>query len=91
MWVNNASQQAMDAVVDHVQRPVITNPSEWEESYKPLPCLFFGLLIIWVVLVFAWTFNTWTKRQLQTSNLQWMLTAVPVLKSLVLALSFIFW
>ncbi|XP_024372633.1 uncharacterized protein [Physcomitrium patens] len=81
----------MDAVVDHVQRPVITNPSEWEESYKPLPCLFFGLLIIWVVLVFAWTFNTWTKRQLQTSNLQWMLTAVPVLKSLVLALSFIFW
>ena len=29
--------------------------------------------------------------ELQTSNLQWVLTAVPVLKSLVLGLSFIFW
>lgn len=29
--------------------------------------------------------------QLQTSNLQWVLTAVPTLKSLVLSLSFVFW
>lgn len=79
--MNNASQQAMDAVVDHVQRPVITNPSEWEESYKPLPCLFFGLLIIWVVLVFAWTFNTWTKRQLQV--LAYILDTEFELKQLV--------
>ena len=28
---------------------------------------------------------------LQTSNLQWVLTAVPTLKSLVLSLSFVFW
>ncbi|XP_024389897.1 uncharacterized protein [Physcomitrium patens] len=44
-----------------------------------------------MVLVLAWTFNTWTKRQWQISNLQWLLTVVPVLKSLVLGLSFIFW
>ncbi|KAG0581040.1 hypothetical protein KC19_4G219800 [Ceratodon purpureus] len=82
----------MDAAINHVQRPVvIASLSEWEESYRPLPYLFFGLLITWTVLVFMWTLNTWSKRRWQTSNLQWMLTAVPVLKSLVLGLSFVFW
>ena len=40
----------------------------------------FSILTIWI-----------DGGELQTSNLQWVLTAVPVLKSLVLGLSFIFW
>lgn len=81
----------MDAAVEQGQQPLITNPSEWEESYRPLPYVFFALLLTWMALVVVWTLNTWTKRRWQTSNLQWVLTAVPVLKSLVLGLSFTFW
>lgn len=55
----------MDAAIEHVQKPVIASPSEWEESYRPLPFLFFGLLISWTVLVFLWALNTWTKRRWQ--------------------------
>lgn len=121
----------MDAAVSHGQKTVITSTTEWEDSYRPLPFLFFGLLMIWTILVGAWTLNTWSKRRWQvcvcftaageaslplhhpfqppplvvtfffqthllsylqqTSNLQWILTAVPVLKALVLGLSFVFW
>lgn len=55
----------MDVAIDYVQKPAITNVSEWKDSYRPLPYVFFGLLIVWMVLVLAWTFNTWTKRQWQ--------------------------
>jgi hypothetical protein len=65
---------------------------EWEESYTPLPYVFMALLLLWTVCVIVWTFNTWTKRRWQQcSNLQWILTSVPVLKVLVLGLSFVFW
>ncbi|BFI25728.1 hypothetical protein MPTK2_1g23790 [Marchantia polymorpha subsp. ruderalis] len=81
----------MDTAVDHSKKTMFTNPAEWEESYRPLPFLFFGLLVVWIILVGVWTINTWSKRRWQTSNLQWVLTAVPVLKALVLGLSFVFW
>jgi hypothetical protein len=56
----------MDAAVDHVQKPaVIASPSDWEESYRPLPYLFFALLATWMLLVFVWTLNTWSKRRWQ--------------------------
>ncbi|XP_002962167.2 uncharacterized protein LOC9658269 [Selaginella moellendorffii] len=81
----------MESVANHGPKVVISNPGDWEALYRPLPFLFFGLLLIWTTLVGIWTLNTWRKRQWQTSNLQWILTAVPVLKALVLALSFAFW
>uniref|UniRef100_A0A7I4FMW1 Uncharacterized protein n=1 Tax=Physcomitrium patens TaxID=3218 RepID=A0A7I4FMW1_PHYPA len=81
----------MGSTIEQVQKPMIASPSAWEESYRQLPCLFFGLLVTWMVLVCVWTLNTWTKRQWQTSNLQWVLTIVPMLKAIVLGLSFIFW
>ncbi|KAL2652331.1 hypothetical protein R1flu_020459 [Riccia fluitans] len=81
----------MDTTTDQGKKTLLTNPADWEESYRPLPFLFFGLLVVWVILVGVWTVNTWSKRRWQTSNLQWVLTAVPVLKALVLGLSFAFW
>lgn len=60
---------AMDAAIEHVQnKPVITSHSEWEESYRPLPYLFFGLLVTWMMLVFLWTLNTWSKRRWQVTH-----------------------
>lgn len=56
---------AMEDAIEQVQKPVITNPSDWEESYRPLPYVFFALLIMWLVLVFVWTLNTWIKRRWQ--------------------------
>jgi hypothetical protein len=57
----------MDAAVEQGQQPLITNPSEWEESYRPLPYVFFALLLTWMALVVVWTLNTWTKRRWQVS------------------------
>ncbi|CAM6105389.1 unnamed protein product [Calypogeia fissa] len=42
-------------------------------------------------LAVVWTANTWSKRRWHTNNLQWILAAVPVLKTLVLGFSFVFW
>lgn len=81
----------MEAAIGQGQKSAVSNASEWQESYRPLPFLFFGLLMVWTVLAGIWILNTWSKRQWQTGNLQWMLTAVPVLKALVLGLSFTFW
>jgi len=83
----------MDVTTLQQQQPpvVVTDPSEWEEAYKPLPYLFCSLFIVWALLVFAWVLNTWTKRRWQTSTLQWVLAAVPTLKTLVHVLSFVFW
>lgn len=57
--------RAMEVAIEQVQKPLVTSPSEWEESYRPLPYLFLGLLITWLGLVFVWTVNTWTKRRWQ--------------------------
>jgi ribose/xylose/arabinose/galactoside ABC-type transport system permease subunit len=82
----------MDSAVEHGHKAMVnSHTSDWQEPYKPLPFLYLGLLIVWTVLVAIWTLNTWSKRQWQTSNLQWVLTSVPVLKVLVLGLSFLFW
>jgi hypothetical protein len=83
----------MDVTTLQQQQPpvVVTDPSEWEEAYRPLPYLFCSLFIVWALLVFAWMLNTWTKRRWQTSTLQWVLAAVPTLKTLVHVLSFVFW
>ncbi|XP_057864919.1 uncharacterized protein LOC131072698 isoform X2 [Cryptomeria japonica] len=63
----------------------------WDKAYRPLPYLFLASFMVWSVLVCIWVFNTWTKRHYQNGNLQWMLTIVPVMKALVLGLSFLFW
>ncbi|KAJ7299216.1 hypothetical protein O6H91_Y273700 [Diphasiastrum complanatum] len=81
----------MDAASKHEHKMVMTNHIDWEESYRPLPFVFFGLLMVWTVLLGFWILNTWCKRQWQTGNLQWALTLVPILKALVLGLSFAFW
>ena len=82
----------MDSAIEHGHEAMVSShANDWQEPYKPLPFLYFGLLIVWTVLVAIWTLNTWSKRQWQTSNLQWVLTSVPVLKVLVLGLSFLFW
>lgn len=88
---NNDWFLEMDAAVEHGHKSVVASSNDWQESYKPLPFLYFGLLMAWTVLVAIWALNTWSKRQWQTSNLQWVLTSVPVLKALVLGLSFVFW
>lgn len=64
----------------------------WANTYSPLPYLFLGSFVVWSLLVCIWVFNTWSKRHCQQNgNLQWMLTVVPVMKALVLGLSFLFW
>ncbi|GAQ89821.1 hypothetical protein KFL_005660050 [Klebsormidium nitens] len=65
--------------------------TSWEESYKPLPVIFLVLFGIWAALLALWCVNTWTKRRYQLSNLQWALTSVPLLKTLVLGMSLVFW
>eukprot|EP00850_Spirogloea_muscicola_P013997 SM000098S25077 [mRNA] locus=s98:64646:67548:- [translate_table: standard] len=64
---------------------------EWEETYRPLPALFCGMFLVWASLACVWLANTWSNRRWQHNGLQWVLTCVPVLKSLVLGLSFLFW
>lgn len=62
----------------------LREPSEGHSKssckYSMMDDLLFSILTSWI-----------DGGELQTSNLQWVLTAVPVLKSLVLGLSFIFW
>ncbi len=55
----------MDAALEHVQMPMIANMTEWEESYRPLPYVFMALLLLWTLVLIAWTFNTWSKRRWQ--------------------------
>ncbi|CAO2815445.1 unnamed protein product [Amaranthus hypochondriacus] len=61
------------------------------ESYRPLPSLYFTLSSIWFVSSLSWAFLTWRNRHLPTNNLQWTLASVPLIKTLQLLLSFIFW
>eukprot|EP00243_Klebsormidium_subtile_P002692 TRINITY_DN15469_c0_g2_i1.p1 TRINITY_DN15469_c0_g2~~TRINITY_DN15469_c0_g2_i1.p1 ORF type:complete len:488 (+),score=109.98 TRINITY_DN15469_c0_g2_i1:529-1992(+) len=65
--------------------------TSWEESYKPLPVIFLVLFGVWATLLALWCVNTWSKRRYQLSNLQWALTSVPLLKTLVLGMSLVFW
>eukprot|EP00897_Mesotaenium_endlicherianum_P000510 jgi/Mesen1/1045/ME000122S00038 len=71
--------------------PSPSSTGVWEDSYRPLPSLFLGLLIIWTTALLMWVWNTWSKRLWQASCLQWALTSVPLLKAIVLGLSFAFW
>ncbi|XP_020105457.1 uncharacterized protein LOC109722022 isoform X2 [Ananas comosus] len=67
------------------------NSSGMDVSYRPLPSLYLAFLAIWAVSGFSWTFNTWRSRHFQANNLQWILSVVPLIKALQLALSFSFW
>ena len=58
----------MEDAIEQVPKPVITNPSEWEESYRSLLYVFSGLLVTWMVLVLVWTLNTWTRRRWQVGS-----------------------
>ncbi|XP_037493626.1 uncharacterized protein LOC105635094 [Jatropha curcas] len=64
---------------------------ELDESYRPLPSVYFALLSVWLVSACSWTINTYKKRHFQMNNLQWMLASVPLIKALQLMLSFLFW
>ncbi|XP_028789195.1 uncharacterized protein LOC114745209 isoform X1 [Neltuma alba] len=66
-------------------------PVGLDESYRPLPGLYFAFLSIWLLSACSWTLNTYKKRQFQSNNLQWALTSVPFIKVLQLLLSFLFW
>ncbi|XP_024367654.1 uncharacterized protein [Physcomitrium patens] len=79
------------AIVQVRNGPLHTFGGDWERSYRPLPDLFFCIAVLWMLLVVVWTLNTWSKRRWQTSSLQWVLTAIPAMKSLVMSLSFVFW
>jgi hypothetical protein len=70
---------------------VRTARESWAESYKPLPNLSLVLSLVWTLLACIWAINTWSKRRFQRSHLQWVITTVPVLKALVLGLTFVFW
>ncbi|KAG9141117.1 hypothetical protein Leryth_001613 [Lithospermum erythrorhizon] len=61
------------------------------EAYRPLPLLYFSLMLIWFLLASSWTFNTFKNRRFQTNKLQWALSSVPLIKVLQLALAFLFW
>ncbi len=60
--------EEMDAALEHVQMPMIANMTEWEESYRPLPYVFMALLLLWTLVLIAWTFNTWSKRRWQVPH-----------------------
>ncbi|XP_068638529.1 uncharacterized protein [Aristolochia californica] len=62
-----------------------------DDSYRPLPFLYLGFLVIWFVSASTWMINTWRNRHFQANNLQWTLASVPLVKALQLALSFLFW
>ncbi|KAL5674073.1 hypothetical protein ACJX0J_018379, partial [Zea mays] len=61
-------------------------------GYQPLPPLYLGFLAIWAASGFSWAFTTWRNRHYhQANNLQWILSLVPLIKALQMALSFLFW
>ncbi|KAI6690071.1 hypothetical protein NL676_026899 [Syzygium grande] len=62
-----------------------------DESYRPLASVYLAFLAIWLVSACSWTFNTYRNAHFQTSNLQWTLASVPLIKALQLMLSFLFW
>ena len=45
--------------------PPRTIAGDWDRTYRPLPDLFFGLTLLWMLLVVVWTGNTWSKRRWQ--------------------------
>ncbi|KAI4355604.1 hypothetical protein L6164_004361 [Bauhinia variegata] len=61
------------------------------ESYRSLPALYLVFLLIWFVSACSWTLNTYRTRHFQSNNLQWTLASVPLIKTLQLMLSFLFW
>ncbi|XP_039121261.1 uncharacterized protein LOC120257997 isoform X2 [Dioscorea cayenensis subsp. rotundata] len=62
-----------------------------EESYHSLPTLYLAFLFFWCFSTLSWSLNTWRHRRSQTSNLQWMMALVPMVKALQLGMSYIFW
>ncbi|GAB4850234.1 hypothetical protein Ancab_029530 [Ancistrocladus abbreviatus] len=65
--------------------------SELNEAYRPLPSLYLALSSIWFFSACSWALVTWKNRHFQANNLQWMIASVPVIKTLQLVLSFLFW
>ncbi|KAJ4821490.1 transmembrane protein [Rhynchospora pubera] len=67
------------------------NQIDLEDSYRPLPSVYLAFLAIWALSGFSWGLNSWRNRHYQANNLQWMLSLVPLIKTLQLALAFSFW
>ncbi|XP_015069131.1 uncharacterized protein LOC107013768 [Solanum pennellii] len=70
---------------------ISSDSSRIDEEYRSLPPLYFILTLIWFISVCSWTFNTCKNRHFQTNRLQWTLATVPLIKTLQLTLSFLFW
>ncbi|KAF3647303.1 putative cytochrome c oxidase assembly protein COX19-like isoform X1 [Capsicum annuum] len=70
---------------------ISSDSSRIDEEYRALPSLFFILTFFWFFSLCFWTFNTCKNRHFQTNRLQWTLATVPLIKTLQLTLSFLFW
>ncbi|KAF3334834.1 Lung seven transmembrane receptor [Carex littledalei] len=68
-----------------------TSQIDLDDSYRPLPSVYLAFLAIWAVSGFSWGLSSWRNRHFQANNLQWMLSLVPLIKTLQLALAFSFW
>ncbi|KAI4325309.1 hypothetical protein MLD38_030721 [Melastoma candidum] len=62
-----------------------------DEFYRPLPSVYFLFLAVWLVSSAIWASHTYRNSHLPTVNLQLILSTVPLLKSLQLMLSSVFW
>ncbi|GAB2269393.1 hypothetical protein Dimus_004312 [Dionaea muscipula] len=71
---------------------MFNNGGHLNEAYRPLPCLYLTLSSIWFFFALSWTLITCRRyRRFQTNNLQWTIASVPLIKTLQLFLSFLFW
>ncbi|KAL9247354.1 hypothetical protein vseg_020795 [Gypsophila vaccaria] len=70
---------------------IISSMGWVNEAYNPLPCLYLTLSCAWFVSSLFWAHTTWRNRRFQANNLQWTLASVPLIKTLQLFLSFLFW
>ncbi|XP_074312511.1 uncharacterized protein LOC141648001 [Silene latifolia] len=61
------------------------------DAYRPLPYLYLTLSCAWLLSSLFWASLTWRNRHFQANNLQWTLASVPLIKTLQLLLSFLFW
>ncbi|KAG9449172.1 hypothetical protein H6P81_009137 [Aristolochia fimbriata] len=65
--------------------------AELDDFYRPLPFIYFGLLVIWVVLASYWIINAKRNSYLEPNHLQWTLAFTPVIKALQVFQAFLFW
>ncbi|GAB2293506.1 hypothetical protein Dimus_027711 [Dionaea muscipula] len=71
---------------------MLNNGGQLDEAYRPLPSLYLAMSSIWFISASSWTLITWRRnRHFQANKLQWTIASVPLIKTLQLFLSFLFW